>query len=241
MIVGVRPYEPLNHAVAAIEAARAEDNKRRSRYRAQLWETARRSTAAALRDVLQDKDLWGSVEPVQRATRQASSMEDALGRLDRLQLLVTGELLILLHQTGYRPPPQPGRLVSDLENAVAAAARKPDRVSVAQARGAVEHVLGRIEELEGKSAKRVRRELSPLRRRLVYAALAVQVVMAPAYTGAASEVGKSFARQQLQELGLAGGQQPTGPATAGAGRDEDSGSISNPSNKGPRVRARQPG
>jgi hypothetical protein len=141
------------------------------------------------------------------------TLDDALIRLDSLQSLVTGELLVLLNQLGYKPPPPVGRLVADLERAVWAAARRPERVTVEHARSAVAYVLRRVDELEGKSAKRVRRELSPLRRRLLYAAIAAQIAMAPAYTGAASEVGKSLARHQLQGLGLDAGQDASGDST----------------------------
>jgi hypothetical protein len=160
----------LKRALSSIAAARAEEERKGSqaRHRAQLWELARASSAAALRALVDLAGAPGTLAAPVNSNNGNDGLDPVLGLIE-VQDLLGGELIVLLNQTGYRPPPPAVELVFDVSNAVALAY---ERVARHRRHGNYQrefdaallklyNLATYLEGLKGKSQKKVRRAVSP--------------------------------------------------------------------------------
>jgi hypothetical protein len=168
-------------AIAVAKEYDADQPKGRGSQSAQLWELARHETAAFFGE-LSDRDrLARLLEPGKRRGGYRHTLGQIVADLKVAQTLLSSEMLFLLTSTGYKPPPPAHKLISDTSDIViravtASAAYEegdgdeqravmsdaPFNSQLEQSLASLATVHRRLVDLEGKSAKRVRREVSRL-------------------------------------------------------------------------------
>jgi hypothetical protein len=168
-------------SLAAINAAKeydADHRDGRGGSSAQLWEMARAQTAGFFGALSDPARLSGLLEPDVPRGSYDGTLGQLVADLKTAQTLLSGEMLLLLRATGYEPPPPAHKLIIDTSDLITTAVTasvgpghggKPrPRVASAdrfeQTLTALSVVHERLVDLEGKSAKKVRREVSRLRR-----------------------------------------------------------------------------
>lgn len=172
-------------SLAAIATAKEYDGgqpKGRGPQSAQLWELARHETAAFFGE-LSDRDrLSRLLEPGAGRGPYRHTLGQVMADLKLAQTVLSSEMLFLLTSTGYKPPPPVNELIADtadivIKAATASAAHDdhdedsrgvmsdvPFNPRFERSIDALATVHQRLVDLEGKSVKRVRREVSRLHR-----------------------------------------------------------------------------
>jgi hypothetical protein len=113
-------------------------------------------------------------------------------------------LVLLLNRIGYKPPPPTSAFLENLRTKVNRAARQPNDVSTGEAKAALSYAVRRLEQLQDKSTKRVRRELSFIQKGLVFVSVGLGGMGLSVAKGAANEIGKTMVRHEIVHLVPAG-------------------------------------